>query len=266
MDDPGRDARAARAPDRAERRLPAAARASSSAASRTSPPSSPRGFGPRVILLALAANLWLAGWWVRRARRRRRRAAPARLRLRRDPRRLPRRSGSTRRPSRSRRSARPRPGASTGSRTCSRRCCSLPALLGAGCSARGDRGRALAPRHRRRQPIRCGRRRARSSCSPAYATLVCGARRALDLARHRARGGGVVALGARARRPRRGARRLEPRHRGGRRRARRRARATSPTGSSSRPAGRFEAVGPAFAVLASLAVLVVVATRRPRRR
>ena len=61
---PGRDARAARAPDRAERPDPAAADASSSAAIAYIAALFAPGFAPRVLLVALAANLWLAGWWV----------------------------------------------------------------------------------------------------------------------------------------------------------------------------------------------------------
>ena len=51
--------------------------------SRTSPRSSCPRFAPRVVLLALAANLWLAGWWVVALARPGRRAAPARPRVRR---------------------------------------------------------------------------------------------------------------------------------------------------------------------------------------
>ena len=128
--------------------------------------------------------------------------------------------GSTPRRSRSRRSARPSPGASTGSTTCSRRCCSRPSLVGAALLGRaGDRRRRARVRDDRRQSLRRRRRRARRARRRLPRARRCGCGDAAPTLRLAA---AVAAGRRRARAPparaRRGDRRLQPRHRRGRRR------------------------------------------------
>ena len=118
---------------------------------------------PRVILLALSANLWLAGWWAVALVGLAAARAAARARLRCDPRRLSRsRSASTRRRSRSRRSGPPRRGGSTASRTCSRRSCSSRPS-----SARpsSDASGSPSPRSRSSRSRATGSARTAAACS-----------------------------------------------------------------------------------------------------
>ena len=157
---------------------------------------------------------------ARRRRRRRRAAAAARLGLRGDPRSpTSSRWGSTPRRSRSRRSAPRSPGRFYGINNLLETMLLAPALARCRAArARRDPRRRARLRHDRRQPLRRRRRRHRRPRRRLPRPLAAAARRAADLAARRARRGGRGRARARAARPRRGDRWLEPRHRRRRRR------------------------------------------------
>ena len=196
---------------------------------------------PRVFLVALAANLWLAGWWVVALVGLAAALLPLGLACARRPRRVPpRRSASTREAVALSPFGPSQAGRFYGVSNLLETFLLVPALLGAALlGRRGSRRRGARGRRRRRQPVRRRRRRPARPARRRTRRSRCGrAASGLDARRaRRARGRGASSRDRRSSAStRRSAGRATSRTRSATGPAR--SSATSPTGSSSPPDGR----------------------------